>query len=60
MKYEEAIQKLEAIVQKMEAGEYGIDELTEQIKTAQELIKFCRDKLTNTDAEIKKILDKSE
>ncbi|MCK8622588.1 exodeoxyribonuclease VII small subunit [Prevotella sp. E13-27] len=60
MKYEEAIQKLEAIVQKMEAGEYGIDELTEQLKTAQELIKFCRDKLTNTDAEIKKILDKSE
>ena len=37
-----------------------IDELTEQLKTAQELIKFCRDKLTNTDAEIKKILDKSE
>jgi exodeoxyribonuclease VII small subunit len=60
MKYEEAIQKLEAIVQKMEAGEYGIDELTEQLKTAQELIKFCRDKLTITDAEIKKILDKSE
>ncbi|MBR4565987.1 MAG: exodeoxyribonuclease VII small subunit [Prevotella sp.] len=60
MKYEEAIQKLEAIVQKMEAGEYGIDELTEQLKTAQDLIKFCRDKLTNTDAEIKKILDKSE
>jgi len=60
MKYEEAIQKLEAIVHKMEAGEYGIDELTEQLKTAQELIKFCRDKLTNTDAEIKKILDKSE
>ena len=60
MKYEEAIQKLEAIVQKMEAGEYGIDELTEQLTNAQELIKFCRDKLTNTDAEIKKILDKSE
>ncbi len=60
MKYEEAIQKLETIVHKMEAGEYGIDELTEQLKSAQELIKFCRDKLTNTDAEIKKILDKSE
>ena len=60
MKYEEAIQKLETIVHNMEAGEYGIDELTEQLKTAQELIKFCRDKLTNTDAEIKKILDKSE
>jgi exodeoxyribonuclease VII small subunit len=60
MKYEEAIQQLEAIVRKMEAGEYDIDELTEQLKTAQKLIKLCRDKLTKTDAEIKKILGKDE
>lgn len=60
MKYEEAIQQLEAIVRKMEAGEYDIDELTEQLKTAQKLIKLCRDKLTKTDTEIKKILGKDE
>ena len=60
MKYEEAIQQLEAIVRKMEASEYDIDELTEQLKTAQKLIKLCRDKLTKTDAEIKKILGKDE
>jgi exodeoxyribonuclease VII small subunit len=60
MKYEEALQQLETIVRKMEQGEYDIDELTEQLRTAQKLIKLCRDKLTKTDAEIKKILDKSE
>ena len=60
MKYEEALQQLESIVNKMEQGEYDIDELAEQLKTAQKLIKLCRDKLTKTDAEIKKILDKSE
>ena len=60
MKYEEAIQQLESITRKMEAGEYDIDELAEQLKTAQKLIKLCRDKLTKTDAEIKKILEKSE
>jgi exodeoxyribonuclease VII small subunit len=60
MKYEEAIQQLETITRKMEAGEYDIDELAEQLKTAQKLIKLCRDKLTKTDAEIKKILEKSE
>jgi exodeoxyribonuclease VII small subunit len=60
MKYEEAIQQLETITRKMEAGEYDIDELTEQLKTAQQLIQLCRDKLTKTDAEIKKILEKSE
>lgn len=60
MKYEEALQQLETIVRKMEQGEYDVDELTEQLKTAQQLIKLCRDKLTKTDAEIKKILDKCE
>lgn len=58
MKYEEALQQLETIVRKMEAGEYDIDELSEQLKQTQKLIKLCKDKLTKTDAEIKKILDK--
>lgn len=60
MKYEEALQQLETIVRKMEQGEFDVDELTEQLKTAQQLIKLCRDKLTKTNAEIKKILDKCE
>ena len=60
MKYEEALNQLETIVRKMEQGEYDIDELTEQLKKAQQLIKLCRAKLTKTDAEIKKIRDKNE
>ena len=56
MKYDEALQQLEAIVRKMEAGEYSIDELAQQLKTAQQLITLCKDKLTKTDDEIKKIL----
>ena len=59
MKYEEALQQLETIVRKMEAGEYDIDELSEQLKQAQKLIKLCKDKLTKTDEEIKKLLDKA-
>ena len=55
--YEEAVRQLEAIVNKAENDELGIDELTEQLKQAQALIKLCKDKLTKTDAEIKKILD---
>lgn len=60
MKYEEALQQLETITRRMEAGEYSIDELTEQLKTAQKLITLCRSKLTKTDEEIKKILAKNE
>ena len=60
MKYEEALQQLEAIVRKMEAGEYSIDELAQQLKTAPQLITLCKDKLLKTDAEIKKILGDDE
>ena len=52
MKYEEAMAQLEAIVRKMESNELDIDEIAAQLKTAQRLIKFCRDKLTKTDAEL--------
>ena len=52
MKYEEALAQLETIVRKMENNDYTIDDLTEQLKTAQQLIKLCRDKLTKTEAEL--------
>ena len=57
MKYEEAMRELETIVRKMENDELDIDTLTEQLKRAQQLIKLCKDKLTKTDEEIKKILE---
>ncbi|MBR0488888.1 MAG: exodeoxyribonuclease VII small subunit [Prevotella sp.] len=60
MKYEEAIIQLEDIVRKMENDEYSIDEIAAQLKTAQRLIKFCKDKLTKTEAEISKIQSESE
>lgn len=56
VKYEAAFAELQSIVQRMENDELDIDQLTTQLKRAQELIKLCRDKLTKTDEEIKKIL----
>lgn len=56
LKYEAAIAELQSIVHKMENDELDIDQLSEQLKRAQELIKLCKDKLTKTDEEIKKIL----
>ena len=52
LKYEEAMAQLEAIVRKMESNELDIDEIAAQLKTAQRLIKFCRDKLTKTESEL--------
>ena len=56
IKYEAAYAELQAIVRKMENDELDIDQMADQLKRAQELIKLCKDKLTKTDEEIKKIL----
>lgn len=60
MKYEEAIKQLELIVRKMENDEFEIDELSVQLKKAQKLLKFCKDKLTKTEEEIQKLQVESE
>lgn len=56
MKYEKAVSELEKIVDKMERDELDIDQLSEQLKRAKVLVKLCKDKLTKTDEEIKKLL----
>ena len=56
IKYEEAVAQLEKIVDKMENDELDIDQLSDQLKRAKELVKLCKDKLTKTDEEIKKLL----
>ena len=60
MKYEEAMRQLEDIARKMESGELDIDSLSEQLKTAQRLIKLCKSKLTKTDEEIHKVLSSED
>ena len=56
MKYEKAVCELEEIVDKLERDELDIDQLSEQLKRAKVLVKLCKDKLTKTDEEIKKLL----
>mgnify|MGYP003360149892 FL=1 len=57
LKYEEAMATLEQIVARMENNELNLDTMSEQLKKAQHLIKLCKDKLTKTDQEIRKILN---
>lgn len=59
-KYEAAFARLQDIVRKMESDEYSIDEIAVQLKEAQRLIKFCKDKLTKTEAEIQQIQSERE
>ena len=58
--YTEAMKRLEAIVARIEGNELDIDELGDNLKEAQKLIKYCRDKMYKADDEIKKMLDEGD
>ena len=55
--YNEAVEKLRAIVEDIERGELDVDVLSEKVKEATRLIKLCKEKLFKADEEVKKILD---
>lgn len=54
--YEQAIQRLETIVQGFENNTLELDQLTQQLAEAQELIKFCNNKLQQVENDIKTLL----
>lgn len=55
--YEVAMAKLEKLTREMEAGEIAIDELASKLKESQQLLQYCKDKLTKADEEVRKLLD---
>jgi exodeoxyribonuclease VII small subunit len=55
--YDEAYAKLEAILQKIESNELGVDELLEQIKEATILIDYCKSRLKTIDEEVSKLIE---
>ena len=54
--YTEAITELEDIVNEIENEDIGVDELSEKVKRASELIKICKDKLYKTEEEVSAVL----
>ncbi len=59
-KYEQAMKELEDIVRKMENDQLDIDSMTQQLKKAKTLIADCKQRLVDTEQEIKKILDEKD
>ena len=55
--YAEAIAELEAIVSKLQNNECEIDELKNYTTRSLTLLRFCKEKLFETDKEVKKILE---
>jgi exodeoxyribonuclease VII small subunit len=56
--YQDAFDELQQLVRKMENAEISVDELAEMIKRATLLINICKKKLTDTEEEVKLLLEK--
>ena len=54
--YAAAYEELQRIVSEIENGEISVDELSEKVKRATELIRICKLKLSTTEEDVNKIL----
>ena len=58
--YSAAYEELQNIINEMEQGNIGIDELSVKVKRAAELINYCKKKLKNTELDVAEILKQLE
>jgi exodeoxyribonuclease VII small subunit len=58
--YEKALTELQQIVDELQEDAIGIDELSEKVGRAAELIRFCREKLRSTEADIDRLFAEKE
>ncbi len=60
IKYDAAVAEIEEILEKIEEGDLGVDELAEKVNRVSLLLKICRDRLHATEEQINKILDQED
>ena len=56
LSFEESLEKLEEIVNKLENGNVPLDDAIEEFNNAMKLVKVCNDKLNHAEEAIAKIV----
>lgn len=56
LNYSESVKRLEEIIREIESGNMELDQLGGTLKEANQIIAKCQKKLTQTEDEVKKIL----
>ena len=56
LNYSDAYQELMEIVQEIENGDISVDVLSEKVKRASILLRFCKEKLKKTEVDVDQIL----
>ena len=54
--FEEALKRVEQIVEQMERGELGLDELVSRFEEGQRLVQFCSGKLNEVEQRIENLV----
>lgn len=60
LNYKTAMEELQTIVAQLEANAIGIDELSEKVKRAAELVGFCQQKLRITEKQMDNLFDETK
>ncbi len=56
LSFEESLEKLEEIVNKLENGDVPLDDAIDEFGNAMQLVKICESKLSNAEESIAKIV----
>ncbi|MCR4337414.1 MAG: exodeoxyribonuclease VII small subunit [Candidatus Omnitrophica bacterium] len=57
LKYSKAIERLDEIIRKIEDEEIDVDELSDKVKEAVDLIKVCKDKIEKAEMDVKQVVE---
>ncbi len=57
IRYTEAMDELEALLDEIDSDGVDLDELARKVERASKLITVCRDKIENTEMQVKAIID---
>ena len=60
MTYKEALGRIREIVAEIERGDLDVDLLSDRVKEASRLLRFCDDKLRRVDADVRQALEAME
>ena len=55
--YDRAMRQLEELVERIQKGEMGLEEMRHEVKMAMQLIELCRAKLRNIETDLGEILE---
>ncbi|MGM0558004.1 MAG: exodeoxyribonuclease VII small subunit [Myxococcota bacterium] len=60
VKYSEAVNELEGLLEEIDSEDVDLDDLAVKVERASELIRVCRDKIENTEMQVRTIIEDLE